>query len=214
MDEIIARPLDTVKEPVTNSNPERGINKRRAEKERIEEATELYTLLAEHKSKYSAQERIEVATEWLIDGNMTKISKSRGVPLETIKDWRDRPWWPLALKGAVKKKDMELDNGFTSTIHKLLTEVNDRVLEGDVVIDKDGSERRVPMKGRDLAATLSLLFDKRNQLRVVAGSETTTTTQSQKMAALESKFKEFASTLQKGAIDVEFEEVIDVNDNS
>jgi len=44
-------------------------------------------------SKYSAQQRADVAIQYAISGNMKQVAKQTGIPRTTIISWRKQEWW-------------------------------------------------------------------------------------------------------------------------
>lgn len=63
------------------------------------------------------------------------------------------------------------------------------------------------MKGKELAVTLGVLFDKRALIRGDATSHSVSISHDKKMEQLESKFKQFAMQLEAKTIEGEAEEV-------
>lgn len=188
-----------------SSNPLRGENKRREEEERVMESIELHKALMEHKSAYTKEERIEAAQQWFIQGNLRQVSKKLEIAYETLRDWKDRPWWPLAIKYCAKERDKELDAEMSAAMHDALTEVRDRIQHGDWVHDKSGELVRKPLSGRDLTYMVASMHDKRSAIRGTAAGETTQTSDVQKLKLLENKFQELAAKLQAKDITGEYE---------
>ena len=48
-------------------------------------------------SKYSDQQRMEVAVLYAISGNATKVAKDTGIPRTTIVGWKKTDWWDDAV---------------------------------------------------------------------------------------------------------------------
>jgi hypothetical protein len=61
------------------------------------------------------------------------------------------------------------------------------------------------MKGRDIAVTLGVLYDKRALIRGDATSHTVSVSHDKKLEGLESKFKQFAMQLEAKTFDGEAE---------
>lgn len=168
----------------------------------------LYDALAAEKSPFSDDERLKVAAMYVTEGNLAKVSRETKISLPTLHRWKDSTsWWPLAIAEFRRRKQDELDAEFSKVIHSAVAEVADRIIEGDWVMLKDGTKERLPMKGRDIAVSLSLLYDKRALLRGDMGPQESTGSQESKLDKLEKKFKEFAMQLEGKTIEGEAEEI-------
>ena len=100
------------------------------------DATELYVLLAEHKSTYSIEDRLKAVMLYAAVGNMAEVSRQVNMPYYTIKDWRECEWWPIALNECRKRKQDELDGKLTSIIDEANNQIVDRLQQGDYYVAK------------------------------------------------------------------------------
>jgi len=62
--------------------------------------------LVKNGSKYSDQQRMEVAILYAISGNMKKVAKDTGIPRTTIVGWKQSDWWQSAV---AKVRDEKAD---------------------------------------------------------------------------------------------------------
>jgi hypothetical protein len=97
---------------------------------------QLYVLLADHQSKYSLDARLKACYLFAIEGNMAEVQRKTGIPYETLKDWKDQEWWPVALAECRKRKQDELDSMLSQVIHDAVGKVADRIAEGDFFVGK------------------------------------------------------------------------------
>jgi len=44
-------------------------------------------------SKYTAEQKADVAIQYAISGNMKKVARQSGIPRTTIISWQKQPWW-------------------------------------------------------------------------------------------------------------------------
>lgn len=109
-----------------------------AEENYNKNATELFVLLAEHRSSYSVDDRLRVAMLYVAEGNMKEVMRKTGINYETLKSWKVCEWWPLAVAECRKRKQDELDGNLTKTIHIAMGEVLDRIQNGDSLLGKTG----------------------------------------------------------------------------
>jgi len=116
--------------------------------------------------KYTTQDRMSAAMAYLITGNSIDAGKLSGIPERTIRDWTRETWWADVLGEARKEKNEELDAAFTDIIHKAMSEVKDRIVNGDEVVDvKTGAKERKKVSARDATLVGAVLVDKRAILR-------------------------------------------------
>lgn len=171
------------------------------EKREKEQEAQLYQLLADHASPYSVDDRLKACMLYAAEGNMAEVSRKTGLEYQTLKTWKTYEWWPVALDWCRRHKQDELDGMLTGVIQDAVLEVADRIKEGDWIVKKDGGRERLPMKGREIAITLGVLYDKRALIRGQATSHTSNVGQDTKLKILEDKFKQFANFLDEKTIE-------------
>lgn len=130
---------------------------------------EVKTDLTHGNSPFSAEDRVVVALAYILaDGNSAeaaRISQVEKISDNIIRQWKRRSWWPTAMECARGLLNKELDSKYTQMLHMTVDELFDRVQHGDTVLDKNGEERRVPVKATDLVRIHGELSDKRGLLR-------------------------------------------------
>ena len=80
---------------------------------------------------------------------------------------------------------------------KALDETLDRLEHGDVVLTRDGDERRVKMKGKDAATIAAISTDKR---QILLNQPTSIRGESQGMEALAEQFKALAQRMDEKVV--------------
>lgn len=166
--------------------------------ENIDNSADLdLTCLYHPRAVYTPEQKIECASLYMSIGSVKRVSQATGVPEDTIKKWiKNSPWWEEIWTKLRKEKQMELDQLFTNTIHKAVTDLGDRIANGDYKLNmRTGEQFRVPLGAKDLAVTLAIIYDKRALIRGEATSikqESSTSLQ-----VLEDKFKSFALQLKE-----------------
>lgn len=163
----------------------------------LELVPQVIDLLEDANSKYTKEQKIRVVGLFLSGATLLQAAKAEGIPQQTVDNWKNNsPWWNEVIHDIRKNKQDELDNLLTKTIHSALEKINDRLEYGDYHFDvKSGDLVRVPPKARDIASTLSIIYDKRALIRGEATSirkDSATSLQS-----LEDKFKQFAFMLKE-----------------
>ncbi len=148
-------------------------------------------------AKYSKETKVKAVGVFFETGSVRKTAEALSLPYNIVDYWKkSSPWFEEIIGQLRKQKQKELDVLLTNTIHKSLIHVNDRLDNGDSVYDaRRGEMKQVPMKGKDVAITLSILYDKRALIR----GEATSIKQESKatLQSLEDKFKSFALQLKE-----------------
>lgn len=114
------------------------------------------------KSKYPPEFKLQACALWAVLGSQLKVAAILNVNQHLISDWSREIWWPIALKQIRKLKDEELDASFTGMLESLSEELQKRIQGGDTIVDpKTGETRLQPVKARELATILGIVYDKR-----------------------------------------------------
>ena len=134
----------------------------------IEVDDNLFTEVMADAQKWDIYTRTLAATYYMIWGNMHKVEQymaavNRPVPVETMYNWRRKPWWPKLMAEVRKAKKDEFDALTTQAIHKGLGAIIDRLDNGEYTgkRDENGELERVPVKMKDAAVVTGIVYDKR-----------------------------------------------------
>ena len=99
-------------------------------------------------------------------GNYAQVSRELNVPIETIYLWNKSDWWKEAIKKHKEEELDLLDKKLTDSINSALTNIQDRIINGDTVINTaTGETFAVPAKLRDLTSAFNSIMDKRQVIR-------------------------------------------------
>jgi len=111
---------------------------------------------------WSENKKIEAVTTYLILGNAALTAKTVGVPVQTLRVWKQQPWWKEMEVEVQVETDQQLDGKLAERIEKALEVVNDRLHNGDFQYDpKTGQFVRRPVNIRDGWKVASEMIDKR-----------------------------------------------------
>ena len=69
-------------------------------------------------SKYSDQQRMEVAILYAISGNAKKVAKDTGIPRTTIVGWKGQEWWQEAVTAVRSEKADEHRAKYSELVDK------------------------------------------------------------------------------------------------
>ena len=125
------------------------------------------SLLEHPNAKYSAKLKLRLAETYARCGNMKAAAAECGVRYDLALGWKKKAvWWAEAIIKIQKVQQSELDTVMTDAINQAIFQMTDRINNGDYVRDtKTGEIVRVPMKGKELAVSAAVVFDKRSLIR-------------------------------------------------
>ena len=138
---------------------------------------------------YSPEKKQEAVNYYFVYGKSSKVSKLTGIPARTIRSWVHQEWWQDMLSDLKVRLQDKLDGKMTSLIDDMMTELRKRVEQGDDVVGKDGVIMKKGMNGRDLAASIALIMDRRATIRGDPARITKSVTLEDKFGNLEKKMK-------------------------
>lgn len=130
---------------------------------RRKQVVDLYKTITQkfHKnSPYNKDDVIRAAKAYLATGTWNAASKHTGIPVDTIKTWGRKDYWPIILEDINYLKNIETDRQLSQLMEKALSESLDRLEKGDTVIVK-GELVRKPVSARDAALIAAIAYDKR-----------------------------------------------------
>ena len=170
----------------------------------IPEDTDLYRLtdidsLNDSRSKYSVREKLQAVTIWVLTGNLHETSRKLGISVEAIKYWkREKDWWKEAVARIKLQRNEKLDADLTRCMDLSIEQIQDRIINGDEVILKDGEKARKKLNGKDLAVMLSILKDKRAMMRGdTAISRSERNTQTEVLSQLKDSFEKMSKDIKR-----------------
>lgn len=115
---------------------------------------------------WSENKKIEVVTTYLSTGSNAETMRITGVPLDTINQWKTKPWWKEYIDKIRQDEEQQLDNKLSRAVDLALTNLMDRIENGEFIYDqKTGKVIRTPAKLRDLNTAFNNVIDKRQILR-------------------------------------------------
>jgi hypothetical protein len=131
----------------------------------------LYKEIIGRNTKYTPQQRIGACAQYMVTGSSRAVERLNGIPASTVRAWMLDPWWKELSREVRKAKQDELDAKLTGIIMKATVQLEDRVDNGNDVLDKNGELRKVPMNSSQLAKdAIGIIYDKRALVRNQATS--------------------------------------------
>ena len=141
-------------------------------------------------SQYTDVDRRNAVTQYVLLGNMERVSENLGIPGETLSHWKcNTEWWVDLVAKIRDEKQDEIDATFSDIIQSAASNIVERINNGDEQVTKDGDIVRKAMSGRDLATVMGITFDKRQVVRMLPTSIRAESTDS-RLNALADKVRE------------------------
>ena len=162
-------------------------------------------LVRRTKGWWPESKKIEAATLHVAVGNMVQVSKLTKIPLPTLRNWSEEPWWSSIQQRVKREANEETDSKFSKVVDKALDKLQVAIEKGDYIYDiKKGELANIPMTGRDLATVAGIVFDKRQLLRGEATKITKSSTDTeQHLRALAEKFAQLVKSKEEKVIPTE-----------
>lgn len=143
--------------------------------------------------EYTSDDHWAAAAALLTCSSETSAARNCGIPLMTMRGWIKQEWFQEILS----KIKQEHERAYLASCHALITAGTKKALkaleEGEVVIDKNGAERRRPVSAKDAAVIASIFI---NHKRVMENKPTSISATSGNMKKLEEQkamFEKMAS---------------------
>lgn len=153
-------------------------------------------------SKFKKPETILKCLAMIASGTKKKVAcRTTGLPYSTYVKWIHKPWYHQCIELIKTEFDSQLDASLTMTTHKAVDALNDRLENGDIILDKDGVPVRKPMSGRDVGVTFATIFDRRQLLRNKPTSVSETKSTKEILDNIAKRFEDMA------VVDADFEVV-------
>jgi len=125
-------------------------------------------------SQYLHTDRLKAVSLYMTYGNMTRVSKETGISQATLSEWKNKTeWWHEVFEAIRKEKNDEFDAMATRIIHLAGEQLEDRLVNGDHVVVKNGKKNnlmRKPVSARDLVIVQGTEYDKRQLSRLAPTS--------------------------------------------
>ena len=116
------------------------------------------------------------------------------VPASTIQAWRNQDWWLEVSEKIHTTIDQDLVSKQTEIVESALEQIQDRLENGDAVVNKrTGEVTRKPVSMRDATIVANTMTDKRQLLRGKPTSRSEKLTVDDRLSKLAEEFKRFAS---------------------
>lgn len=151
----------------------------------------------EESQEYPLEAKVDAVTCWTVTANLRTVSEILNIRFETLSKWKQQPWWYDLAAQIKQEKQEQLDAGMSAVIDKSMQLLNDRLENGDVVVNaKTGAIIRSPMSVQATVNTLKNVFDKRQLIRNEPTSISRSESTDERLKRLSEEFAKFSSATQ------------------
>ena len=151
-------------------------------------------------SEWTDQTKVQVVTQYLALGKAPLVEALTGVPRQTIRLWKTKPWWGELVRQIQAEDNQETDAKLTKIIDRSLDIINDRLENGELILNsKTGQAVRLPVKLRDVSVVTRDLFQQRDKIRNAPAEREREEAQADRLLKLAETFAEFAKAVQTKA---------------
>ena len=106
--------------------------------------------IADRKKPYSDNQKLETVKLWLISGNLKATAAALNIPFPTVRQWRYSEWWKELVDDLRSEDSIKLSSKLTRIAGKALDITEDRLDNGDFVLNqKTGELIRKPVPLRE-----------------------------------------------------------------
>lgn len=117
------------------------------------------------RGRYTWEKKYSVVAIYLQNGSLRDTEAKTDVPATTIENWRKSEWWPNLVNQIKQASVAQLDNKLTRLVNKSLGVIEDRLDNGELVMNnKTGEMVRKPVGIRDATRAASELMQRQINL--------------------------------------------------
>lgn len=126
---------------------------------------------AETNRRWSDKQKMEAVQSYLLLGNLSLTSRILGIPLITLKVWKNSMWWKDCVQEIKTQEKIQLSGRLKKIVDSSLSVVEDRLENGDFQFDqKTGQVIRKPVNMKD-AHKVAVDLQERHELLEKADKE-------------------------------------------
>ena len=159
------------------------------------------------RSIWTQNQKLQAVSTYLMLGNMSETAIVTGIPLPTLKLWKQSDWFKDYSLQLQTEDVQQMSSNLKKVIDKALKAVEDRLDLGDAQFDqKTGDIIRIPVKAHVALKITTDLMTKQQKLYENPVKEQVEKTIDDRLLKLSEEFARFA-TAKKNTIDIEAIEI-------
>lgn len=165
---------------------------------------------AMERGRYTWEKKYQVVAVYLKCGSLRETEAQTEVPTATIQNWKGSQWWPDLVNQIKTADHTKLDNKLSQLVNKALGVVEDRLENGELVLNnKTGEMVRKPVGIRDATRAASELMQRQVQInKTLVDNETKQQTVEETLKFLANEFAKMVNNKPKPET-IDLEEVED-----
>ena len=118
-----------------------------------------------HPNAFSWEKRMDVVARYMLIGNLRVVSEQTGVNYRSLIEWKKSDWWPEMVEQLRRQKKGKTNDSLTKIIEQSLDVMQDRLENGDFVLNnKTGEIVRKPVGVKEATAIATGLIQRQLQL--------------------------------------------------
>jgi transposase-like protein len=167
--------------------------------------------------RWSDKQKLEAVNSFLLLGNVSLVSRILGIPRITLQVWKASNWWK-ELVDEIKLQDrIELSNKMKKIVSAAHAVVEDRLINGDMVVTPKGEMIRKPVAMKDAHRVAVDLLNQKDVIEKAMSKEPGAEGEgsSDKLEVLAERFAMFATKKIEQSLDkkrtVDVVDVVDVS---
>lgn len=119
----------------------------------------------DHKQvQHSDKTKFDAVVSYMAIGNMSVVSEITGVPHDTLRHWKMTSWWKDLESQIRQSKRVEVSGKLSRVIDKAFKVVEDRLENGDFIINKNGVVQRQEVSAKTAGDILHKSIDRQVML--------------------------------------------------
>ena len=165
----------------------------------------------ETRTQYSWSDKTKACQLYMLTGNMRAVYDQLNINADTLYAWRKSEWWPTMVAEIRASQRAKTGQKLTDIIATSLEVVNDRLENGDIVLNnKTGELIRKPVSLRDAANVTNNLMTRQLQMEEIADKmENTSVSVNETLKLLATEFQKWSKRITRDkAQDIDFKEQI------
>lgn len=178
------------------------------EVEELQDAIDLTGIQLSNKGNITPEMKAAAVVIYHVYGSSIPVGQKLGIAASTVRAWKRQEWWDQIDAQVRKRRGKELDVKMTNILHNAMEEIEDRLVNGDEVVDfRTGEKQRKKVGAKELATLAAIIYDKRELGRGGVTSRSESVVRDEHLNKIQDQFKKFAQ-----ANEIEAERVNDVED--
>lgn len=115
------------------------------------------------RGRYTWEKKYATAAVYLSNGSLRETSEKTDIPVFTLENWRKSPWWGGLVDQIKEAQATKFDNKLTRLIAKATDIIEDRLDNGELILNnKTGEMVRKPVGVRDATRAASELLHRQH----------------------------------------------------